>query len=137
MVKRLSRHRLPPPYRALLALFWATPVVLLFITLIATHGLSIFLLDLRLLLPLGFMLLPAWYVWRQGVDVVENGIIVNNIVSKHYVYTQLGGWQLVPTPQGYILTIWCDNQAIVLQVHAAHLSALSILLDALTKHLSD
>lgn len=133
--KRISRHRLPSPYRALMTILWAMPVFLFVIAIIAGHGVTPFLFDVRLLLLVSLMLAPSWYVWRQGVDVVEDGLIIHGIWPKHYLYRHLGGWSVKTTPQGRILTIWRDNQSIILQTHAKHLSALSSLLEALAQHL--
>ena len=65
----LSRHRLPKTYRYLLAALWVTPALILLGSLMIARGISLHLVDPRLLLPLVVMALPALYIWREGVDV--------------------------------------------------------------------
>lgn len=141
----ISRHRLPAPYRALLTALWLTPIALLAGTLVIARGLSPALLDLRLAITFGLMALPALYVWREGVDVLRDGLRVRVACTRRYAYDHLGGWQLADRParkvgaQGLIecdrvLTIWDQHGQTALQVHAAHLTDLRRLITALQKH---
>jgi hypothetical protein len=131
----LSRHRLPHPYRVLLAALWCAPMFLLLLAVLIGRGLSPSLLDPRFWLPLCVPLLPALYVWREGVDVLPGGIRSNLHGSRYYPYETLDNWYLDNRPERRILTVWaCDGRK-VLQVHAAHLTDLPRLLAALKEHL--
>jgi hypothetical protein len=138
----ISRHRLPAPYRAVLTALWLTPIALLAGTLVFARGFSPALLDFRLAITFGLMALPALYVWREGIDVLHDGLRVRVAVTRRYPYDGLGGWQLADRParvveagghieRDRVLTIWDQHGQTALQVHAAHLTELPSLIAAL------
>lgn len=124
----LSRHRLPSSYRYLLAALWAAPAVVLFFGLILGHGFSPYLIDPRLLLPLVVMGLPALYVWREGVDVLPDGIHIRLNGWRYRRFDELDNWYLDSRPQRHLLAVWDLEGHKVLEIHAAHLTNLPTLL---------
>lgn len=131
----LSRHRLRQPYRSLLVGLFLLPVPVLLLGLLIGNGMTPALFDPRLLLPLLVMLIPAVYVWREGIDTHPDGLTARIHWPRYYAYAELRGWRLEDHPEGIILTIW-DRQRQVLAVHAAHLTRLPMLLSALEKNVS-
>src|SRR5262245_19080785 len=71
----LSRHRLPRVYRLGIAGLWITPIFMLVGAILVSRGATMAMLDPRFCLPLGIMMIPAWYIWREGVDVLSIGIL--------------------------------------------------------------
>jgi len=124
----LSRHRLPRRYRAALIILWSLPLGLLLLALIISRGPSLALLDPRLLLPALLMLLPAWYVWQEGVDVLPRGIVARVHRPRFYDYTHLCGWRYDARPERRVLTIWDCEHRIVLECRATHLTEFAALL---------
>jgi hypothetical protein len=131
----LSRHRLPRPYRLLLTIFWALPAVMLFGATVISQGFTPALVDPRLWLLLALLLLPALYVWREGVDVLADGIIARVHVPRYYPYEVLDNWYFDQHPQRRVLTVWSKGRK-VLECRAGHLTHLPVLLRALKSHLS-
>ncbi len=127
----LSRHRLPHPYRILLAALWVTPPSIFLVTLLLQHGLTAALLDPRFWLPALVMSLPALYVWREGVDVLPGGIIARVHVPRYYPYASLGTWYLDSRPDRRVLTVWDTHSRKVLECRPGHLTDLPTLLAAL------
>ncbi|NWF71149.1 MAG: hypothetical protein HXY40_18865 [Chloroflexi bacterium] len=130
MKRVLSRHRLPRPYRAALALLWFAPVALLLAALLLAHGMTLALFDPRLLLPLLLLSLPALYVWQEGVDVLEDGLVARIHLPRYYPYQQLSYWRYDAHPARRVLTIW-RAQYKALECRAGHLSDFPLLLRAL------
>ncbi len=124
----LSRHRLPQPYRGALAALWVTPTAAVMIVLGAFHGA---LYDPRLWVPVLVMAIPALVIWREGVDVLPDGLVVRQHGWRYYPYTTLDTWYLDPRPDRRLLTVWHAHNGRVLVVHAAHLTDLSNLLKVL------
>lgn len=131
----LSRHRLPAPYRGALTLLWLLPGLLLWGALLLTRGPHTALLDPRLVLPLCLMLLPALFVWRQGIDLGQRGLWLRLSLPSYHSYDALGEWRLLCTPQGQILGIYARDESILCQWHAAHLSDPDLLLATLRQKL--
>lgn len=138
-VEVLSRHRLPQPYRGLLIVLWLLPLFLLVLALIYGHGMTLAVFDPRLLLIMGLMALPALYVWQEGVDVLSTGIVRRVYVPRYYAYADLHTWELAERRPiaACILTIWDSERQIVLAYHAAHLTGLPELVNALQTHLGE
>jgi hypothetical protein len=126
----ISRHRLPRPYRVSLCALWLAPLALLSVVLVARHGLAA-LFDPRLLLPLLVMGIPACYVWREGVDVLQSGIVRRVHLSRYYPFEGLDTWYYDPRDGRRVLTVWDAGRHKVLEVRAAHLTDLPGLLRAL------
>lgn len=133
----LSIHRLPKPYRWALTLLWLMPTAMFIGALLLQADTPLNLFDPRLTIPLLLMALPAAVVWRQGVDVYADGLLIRDIRPNYYTYLDLSGWNLHPSPEGRILTIWAVAHGAVLRTHAAHLSDLPALLHSLETKLPD
>ncbi|NDJ61761.1 MAG: hypothetical protein GYB67_11590 [Chloroflexi bacterium] len=133
----ISRHRLPPPYRYALTALWCTPALLLVAAIVISRGINPALLDVRLLLPLGALLLPAVYVWREGVDVLPDGLIARVHVPRYLAYRRLASWHYDPRRERRTLVIWDTKQHTVLECRAGHLTDLPTLLAALDEHLPE
>lgn len=127
----LSRHRLPAPFRHLLTCLWLAPLCLFTLALLLAHGVTPALLDPRYLLLLAIMSIPAWVVWREGVDVLSGGIVHRAHLPRFYAYHELETWRLDRSAEGQILLIRSFAGDIVLATHARHLTDLPVLLDAL------
>ncbi len=131
----LSRHRLPKGYRYALAALWVTPALILLTSLIIGRGISLHLVDPRLLLPLIVMALPALYIWREGVDVLPQGLRIRLHGWRYRSFEELDNWYLDNRPQRRLLTIWDQQGRKVLEIHAAHLTDLPTLLITLKEKL--
>jgi hypothetical protein len=131
----LSRHRLPTRYRVGLVIGWMTPIILLLLTIIFSRGITLHLLDPRLWLPLLIMLLPALYVWREGVDVLPDGLLIRVHLPRYRAFTELDNWYLDSRPNRRLLTVWDQHNAKALECYAAHLTDLPALLAALKSNL--
>ncbi|MCC6615422.1 MAG: hypothetical protein IT320_18255 [Anaerolineae bacterium] len=123
----LSRHRLPQPYRALLTVFWLTPAVLLTLTLIVAHGRGA--VDARLFAAVVLMLLPAFYIWREGVDATPSSLIRRIHVPQRYRYVVLTRWEYVENTG--VLRVWDKAGHIALECRAAHLTEFASLIERL------
>lgn len=127
----LSRHRLTPRYRYALAVLWVLPACILLVSLLIAHGVSLHLADPRLLLPLVVMALPALYIWREGVDVLADGLHIRVHGWRYRPFEELDNWYLDSRPNRRLLTIWDQDGRKVLECHAAHLTDLPTLLATL------
>lgn len=127
-----SRHRLPDPYRTVLCALWLTPVTLLMLTIIRFNGFSWGLLHPITIGAVGLMCLPAWLVWREGVDVTEKALYIRISGWRQRSFDELDTWTLDNrNPNDPILTVWDNTQHKVIHTHAAHLTDLPLLLRAL------
>jgi hypothetical protein len=130
----LSRHRLIHPYRIAMVATWVMPTCLFIITIALSRGLSLSLLDPRFLLPVLLMCLPAVYIWREGVDVLRDGIIARVHIPRYYPFTSLGTWYLDSRPNKRVLTVWDVDNRKVLECRPGHLTDLPRLLKTLKEH---
>lgn len=131
----LSRHRLPRFYRVGLAMLWLTPIALFIATILVSHGFSFAVFDVRFLLCLLLMSLPALYIWREGVDVLPGGLRVRIHIPRTYAYDELDNWYFDGRPDKRVLTVWDAQNQRVLECRAGHLTDLPRLLSALKEHL--
>jgi hypothetical protein len=131
----LSRHRLPRFYRVSITILWIAPVFLLFMAMLLNQGLTLWLLDPRLLLPLALMLIPAVYIWREGVDVLPTGIISRVHVPRYLPYSKMDNWYYDSRPDRRTLTVWDAHNRKVIECRAGHLTDLPRLLAALKANL--
>jgi hypothetical protein len=131
----LSRHRLPWNYRIALVGLWITPVILFTLAVLLSRGLTPAILDPRFLFPLGLMLIPALYVWREGVDVLPSGIIAHMHWPRYYPYADLDNWHFDSRADRRTLTVWDTSNRKVLECRAGHLTQLPMLLSALKANL--
>ena len=127
----LSRHRLPRGYRWSLATLWFAPVVLIFLSALAGRGISLSLIDPRFLLPLALMAVPALYVWREGIDVLPDGLMTRIYWPRYYPYTHLETWYMDDRPLRRVLTIWDSDNRKVFEHRIGHLTDLPLLVCAL------
>jgi hypothetical protein len=95
------------------------------------------LLDLRLLLPLLIGLLPAVYIWQEGVDVLPGGLRRRVHLPRYYPYRALAMYTYDPRPGRRLLTVWDEQGRLALQCHVAHLTDFPVLLRALHHHVRD
>ncbi len=131
----LSRHRLPQPYRTLIVVLWVLPGLLLFGALLVGNGFTPRLLHPVLIVPLLAMKLPALYIWHEGIDVTERGLVVRIRGWRRLPYTQLDTYYLHDYRGGRVLKVWDVHNRRVLSVYAAHLTNLPVLLRTLKTHL--
>lgn len=127
----LSRHRLPQPYRGALVALWVLPAGLLYLALIAAHGLTPALINPVLLLALAGMGLPALYVWQEGVDVTQRGLVIRSGGWRRRGYHELDSWYVDTRPPHRIFMVWDANQQRVISCHTAHLTDFATLTRAL------
>lgn len=127
----ISRHRLPTPFRAVLAGMWLVPPVLLMLTTVVGVGVTPSLLDPRFLLPAALMALPALYIWQEGVDVLACGIVSRIFFPRFYAYDRLDIWQYDARDDCRTLTVWDANRHKVLECRAGHLTEFPALVRAL------
>lgn len=145
----LSRHRLPTRFRLPIVCLWLLPGFMFTATIALSRGAaaSPALLDPRWWGLLLVMAVPALYIWREGVDVVEwqtdkgsveRGLIRRIHTPRTYRFHDLSRWTCLPrlpTAPGGLLTIYDRQQAKALECHAAHLTNMPRLLQALHEHL--
>jgi len=127
----ISRHRLKPAYRFGLTALWCVPPTLFLLVILWGKGMDAGLLDPRFLLPLLLMLLPAAYIWQEGVDVLADGIVVRVFWPRYYAYARLDTWYYDAREGRRVLTVWTENRHKALEVRAAHLTGVPLLLRAL------
>lgn len=129
----LSRHRLPQRYRLSLTALWLAPPVILGLVVLSQWEITDFLqvFDLRLLVPLLLMAVPAAYVWHEGVDILPDGIIRRVFVPRYYAYAVLDTWYFDKRANRRTLTIWDARSRKILECRAGHLTDLPTLLKAL------
>ncbi len=100
----IQRHRLPRPYRVLLPLFVLLPAPIFLIAILIGRGFSTALFDPRFWLPLCVALIPAVYWWREGVDVLETGIIRRIHIHRYYAFADLKDWAFLS--RDGVLVVW-------------------------------
>ena len=127
----ISRHRLPEPFRSILAFLWILPICLLSVTLIVQNGFSLNLFHPLMLLTVTAMALPAIYVWNEGVDVTRTGLNIRVQGWRSRTYDQLVCWTLSTYHETRILKIRDAHQQYVLNCHLAHLTDAAQLLRVL------
>ncbi len=131
----VSRHRLPRAYRVSMAALWTAPILMFVGAILVSQGVSMALLDPRFWLPLAVMVIPAWYIWHEGVDVLSNGIIRRVHWPRYYPYQQLDNWYYDSRPDRRVLSVWDHDNRKVLECRAGHLTDLPRLLAALKLNL--
>jgi hypothetical protein len=131
----LSRHRLPRVYRVGIAGLWIAPIVILTLAILVSRGITAALLDPRFWLPLAIMMIPALYIWHEGVDVLPSGIISRIHWPRYYAYQQLDNWYYDSRIDRRTLTVWDAKNHKVLECRAGHLTDLPMLLAALKSNL--
>ncbi|MFN8531709.1 MAG: hypothetical protein U0670_24145 [Anaerolineae bacterium] len=137
-MKVISRHRLPHPYRAALTLLWLTPhgvlTLILALHLRTEPERLAALLDVRYWVPFMLTLIPAVYMWREGIDVLHGGLLARIHIPRLYPYERLGSWS--NDPHTGILTLRDQEARIVFETHAAQLTDIDRLIEALEDHIA-
>jgi hypothetical protein len=131
----ISRHRLPQRYRISLAALWIAPVVLFGLAIFLSRGVTSAFFETPFLLFLAVMLLPAFYIWQEGIDVLSNGIIARMFWPRYYPYSALDNWYFDSRSDSHTLTIWDTNNCKIIECRAGHLTNLSSLLATLKANL--
>jgi hypothetical protein len=106
-------------------------VLLFIVAILLSQGFTAALLDLRLLLFLALMLLPALYIWHEGVDVLSSGIIARVFWPRYYPFSALDNWYFDSRSDRHTLTIWNIDNRKVFECRAGHLTNLPFLLATL------
>lgn len=134
----VQRHRLPAPYRLLLVVVWLLPIPLLVGAILLGQGFTPALLDPRLWLSLGAIALPAVHIWREGIDVLADGLTARmGLIPRYYPFASLEMYYYDPRPSRRTLTVWKAGGEKILVTHAAHLTAFPALLATLKAHVRD
>lgn len=129
----LSRHRLPHPYRVALSILAITPAVLLASALVISRGAA--LLDIRIVIPLMVMSAPALYYWHEGIDVLQQGLVTRQFLTRFCAYDEIAAWDYDTFSNPRVLTLWQTRQHKLAEFQASHLTNLTALLDALQDHI--
>jgi hypothetical protein len=130
----LSRHRLPNIYRFSIVALWLTPIFIFVLTMLFSKGIRFVALDLRLLIPLTIMTLPALYIWQEGVDVLPCGIRARVHIPRYYAYPTLDTYHYDGREARRVLTVWDVTSRKVLECRAGHLTDFPALLPSLKEH---
>lgn len=131
----LSRHRLPTRYRIALVILWCLPICLMWSALLLSHGPTWRLLHPALLMPACVMLVPAVYVWHEGIDITRRGVIVRTHAWRYHAFSQLAAWGIERRAGQRLLSIWDCKGNCVFESHTHHLTHVSQLTDVLRCHL--
>lgn len=126
-----SRHRLPRPYRVGLTVMWIAPLVMFVAVMVAETGLNPALLDPRFLLPALLMLLPAAYVWQEGIDLLPGGVYRRIHVPQFYPDEAIARLHYDTRDGIRVLTLWDVQGRKLVECRAAHLTDFPALLAAL------
>jgi hypothetical protein len=132
----LRRHRLPTFYRVGLTVMWVMPLVIFVAAMIIGRGFDRELLNPRFLLPALIMITPALYFWREGIDVLPNGIYRRIHLPQYYAFTEMRSWRYDARDDKHVLTIWDAEGQIIIECRAGHLTEFPALLDVLKKRIS-
>jgi hypothetical protein len=104
--------------------------MLFFTAMMLCHGVSA-VTDPRFILPLIVMMLPATYIWREGVDVRHDGLVIRIHVPRFAPFSEIGDWHYDRRPEVRVITLWNRRRQIILEARAAHLTHVDKLLSAL------
>lgn len=127
----LRRHRLPTFYRVGLSVLWLMPLGIFVTAMIIGRGFDRDLLNPRFLLPALLMAAPALYFWREGIDVLPNGIYRRIHLPQYYAFTQMKHWRYDAHEDKHVLTIWDAEGQKIVECRAGHLTQFPALLDVL------
>lgn len=136
MRRVLTRHRLPPPYRLGLTILWAVPLLLFVAVIALKRGIDPALLDPRFLVPALLMIAPALYFWREGIDVLPEGIYRRIHLPQYYPFAAMTRWHYDRRPDRRVLTIWDGQDQKIVECRAGHLTDFPMLLETLEEKLS-
>ncbi len=131
----ITRHRLPHPYRIGLTVLWNVPLLLFIVTIIAERGLDPALIDPRFLLPVLLMIAPSIYFWREGIDVLPDGLYRRIHVPHYYAFAEMARWDYDRRVDRQVLTIWDEQDQKIVECRAGHLTDFPALLKTLEDRL--
>lgn len=131
----LRRHRLPTFYRVGLTMMWIMPLCIFITAMIGGRGVDRDLLNPRFVLPALVMIAPALYFWREGIDVLPNGIYRRIHLPQYYAFTEMRRWHYDARDDRHVLTIWNAEGEKIVECRAGHLTEFPALLDVLEKRL--
>ncbi len=92
--------------------------MLLIGAIVIGRGFTLALFDPRLLLPALIMLTPAVYVWREGIDVLPEGIVRRVHVPRYYHFDELKTWTFERRDGQRLIIIWDDDERKLVEVSA-------------------
>jgi hypothetical protein len=122
-------------YRWGLMVLWLLPGILFLLVILINWGFTLAVFDPRFWLPLLLMAVPALYVWREGVDVLPDGLLTHVFWPRYYPYAHLDTWYIDQHPQRHVLTIWDAQHQKVFEARTGHLTDLPLLLAALKSYI--
>ena len=131
----ITRHRLPHPYRIGLTVMWNVPLLIFITAIVAERGFDPSLFDPRFLIPALLMILPSVYFWREGIDVLSNGIYRRTHVPQYYAFSQMARWQYDARADRDVLTIWDGTDQKIVECRAGHLTDFPTLLETIQNRL--
>lgn len=132
----LSRHRLPPRYRVGLTVMWVAPLLIFVAAIVSQQGIIPALLDPRFVLPALLMIAPSVYFWREGVDVLPDGITRYIHLPHSYHFDELDRLDYDARADRHVLTVWDRHGAKILECRAGHLTDFPTLLEILTERVN-
>jgi len=130
----IRRHRLPALYRVGLTVMWVVPLLIFLVTIIAVKGLDPALFSPRFWIPALVMVAPALYFWREGIDVLPDGLYRRMHLPRYYAFAEMSRWQYDAREGRRVLTIW-DGQEKIVECRAGHLTDFPALLETLENRL--
>lgn len=130
----IRRHRLPARYRVGLTVMWVVPLLIFLVTIIAVKGLDPALFSPRFWLPALLLISPALYFWREGIDVLPDGLYRRMHLPRYYPFAEMTRWQYDAREGRHVLTIW-DRQEKIVECRAGHLTDFPALLELLENRL--
>ena len=132
----LRRHRLPPLYRVGLSVMWVVPLLLFIGVIVSQRGIDPAFFDPRFFIPAGIMIAPALYFWREGIDVLPDGLYRRIHLPRYVPFTEMRRWRYDAREGRRVLTIWdADGQKLV-ECRAGHLTEFPALLEMLEERLT-
>ena len=132
----LRRHRLPALYRIGLTALWIMPLGIFVVAMILGRGFDRELFNPRFVLPALVMIAPALYFWREGIDVLPNGIYRRMHLPQYFAFTQMKRWHYDARADKHVLTIWDAEGQKIVECRAGHLTQFPALLDVLEKQVA-
>lgn len=132
----LRRHRLPAFYRIGLTVLWILPLGIFVVAMIIGRGFDRELFNPRFVLPALVMIAPALYFWREGIDVLPNGIYRRIHLPQYFAFTQMKHWHYDARADKHVLTIWDAEGQKIVECRAGHLTQFPALLDVLEKQVA-
>ena len=131
----IRRHRLPAFYRVGLTVLWIVPLLLFLAAIISQRGIDPALFDPRFFIPALLMIAPALYFWREGIDVLPDGLYRRIHLPRYLPFDQMARWRYDAREGRRVLTIWDASEQKLVECRAGHLTDFPALLESLEKRL--